>query len=739
MNPEVCSSSSVLFHMLSSDLNASMATADDLSREFDSLMKECSSDGESQLDTVPSISREIRQTSPKASSPTSSKSEEDPGSPRPPSNAPTLLVTDASPRSQSSLAYDSKSLLSPFPVFSPPCQLTPPLSRNGRLSPSCGLQSLSRQAPSPQARKRIFQYDTVPRDRPGSPFLERSSPPCPSPLAMDQSFHLRPHPSPMSPYPSSTIRSPRTERRTAPHLLAISHSGSLPRSFGSQNQTASPTARRKIPAEWSENDVDMAYGRKPQHLYEKAERLRAYGSLESPPPGFSKFQPQSSLPRNIRLNPLHPERSSSPAVPLSPYGSPTLSRNFCPPPSVPRPRWHHPVPLSVIMRAQRPLGVLVTRHPRVMELEGDGSPYLQHALLHPGQTAATEQRQPARQGPEKEEGGLGATPRPRSPTSLPALAPDAPGCPELLLLRSEIPRALKRRGSLTQPLPLVHRRQYQQMIHKLFSRKDLHHKGEPGSESSSSSEGEESPKAAAASLPIPVLVTSQHKGLQSILKRPLNRRRCRHRARLNPLVLLLDGALIGELDTVQRAVREMSDPSQPNEEGVTALHNAICGGHYSIVDFLVQIGANVSAPDSHGWTPLHCAAACNDRSMCEYLVRSGAAVLSVTEGDGATAVEKCDPYAAGFEECTAFLRGVEEAMGVENGGVLYALWEYPAQAPDELSFLEGDTVTVKNKQGGAEWWRASLGNREGFVPSNYFALFPKVRQRSLLDQNQKGR
>lgn len=45
----------------------------------------------------------------------------------------------------------------------------------------------------------------------------------------------------------------------------------------------------------------------------------------------------------------------------------------------------------------------------------------------------------------------------------------------------------------------------------------------------------------------------------------------------------------------------MVDPSCPNDEGITALHNAICGGHYDIVDFLVRIGANVSAPDSHGW------------------------------------------------------------------------------------------------------------------------------------------
>ncbi|KAJ3590282.1 hypothetical protein NHX12_008235 [Muraenolepis orangiensis] len=44
---------------------------------------------------------------------------------------------------------------------------------------------------------------------------------------------------------------------------------------------------------------------------------------------------------------------------------------------------------------------------------------------------------------------------------------------------------------------------------------------------------------------------------------------------------------------------QMTDPSQPNNEGITVLHNAICGGH--VVDSLICIEANVSALDSHGW------------------------------------------------------------------------------------------------------------------------------------------
>lgn len=66
--------------------------------------------------------------------------------------------------------------------------------------------------------------------------------------------------------------------------------------------------------------------------------------------------------------------------------------------------------------------------------------------------------------------------------------------------------------------------------------------------------------------------------------------------------------------------------------------------------------------------------------------------------------------------------GMEEAMGVENSGVLYALWNFVAQAPDELSFKEGDMVTILQKPEGSDWWWASLCGREGFVPNNFFGV-----------------
>lgn len=93
-------------------------------------------------------------------------------------------------------------------------------------------------------------------------------------------------------------------------------------------------------------------------------------------------------------------------------------------------------------------------------------------------------------------------PRPLSPTRLqPVVAPEAqcqqiPDLEELLLIRAEIPRALRRRGSVDQSLPLkkaslYQPNQYKSLIDKLFRRKERRQKGEHDIETSSSSDGEE--------------------------------------------------------------------------------------------------------------------------------------------------------------------------------------------------------------------------------------------------------
>ncbi|XP_060610954.1 apoptosis-stimulating of p53 protein 1 isoform X5 [Anolis sagrei] len=220
------------------------------------------------------------------------------------------------------------------------------------------------------------------------------------------------------------------------------------------------------------------------------------------------------------------------------------------------------------------------------------------------------------------------------------------------------------------------------------------------------------------------------------LKKP-NSERTGHslRVKFNPLALLLDASLEGEFDLVQRIIYEVDDPSKPNDEGITPLHNAVCAGHHHIVKFLLDFGVNVNAADSDGWTPLHCAASCNSVHLCKLLVESGAAIFASTISDIETAADKCEEMEEGYIQCSQFLYGVQEKLGVMNKGVVYALWNYEAQNNDELSFHEGDAITILRRKDDNEtdWWWARLNEKEGYVPKNLLGLYPRIkpRQRTL--------
>uniref|UniRef100_A0A673NAH0 Apoptosis-stimulating of p53 protein 1-like n=2 Tax=Sinocyclocheilus rhinocerous TaxID=307959 RepID=A0A673NAH0_9TELE len=230
--------------------------------------------------------------------------------------------------------------------------------------------------------------------------------------------------------------------------------------------------------------------------------------------------------------------------------------------------------------------------------------------------------------------------------------------------------------------------------------------------------------------------SSQPMGKRTNLKKP-DSERTGHglRVKFNPLALLLDASLEGEFDHVQRIIYEVDNPSTPNDEGITPLHNAVCAGHHHIVKFLLDFGVNVNAADSDGWTPLHCAASCNSVHLCKILVESGAAIFATTISDVETAADKCEEMEEGYIQCSQFLYGVQEKLGVMNKGVVYALWEYEAQSTDELSFQEGDAITVLRRKDDTEteWWWSKLNDKEGYVPRNLLGLYRRIKpcQRSL--------
>ncbi|XP_064593965.1 relA-associated inhibitor [Zonotrichia leucophrys gambelii] len=505
-----------------------------------------------------------------------------------------------------------------------------------------------------------------------------------------------------------------------------------------------------------------------------------------PPPSLSPLPP-FRCPPGARTLP----RGWQPG-PAAPPGPQPVSRIPVPPNPPGRPPRHKALPLSVIFRLQNafwehggPRGIpLFGGTPSSSSSSSSpssssasrGSPQKLPLALPPapagmaGGEAAPRPAPPEPPEPEAElerllrcsdpeappeippegppEGPPEAAPaRPLSPTRLqPLLPPEARRVPEfqeVARVLAEMPRPLKRRGSMEQsPGPAAapaRTRHYRQLIPRLLHR--------PGAAAAAPGDGggeapvpvpmSPSPPAPAVegSAPVAPAVAAgagagQVPELRSALRDPSSpRRRPGARVRLNPLVLLLDAALTGELDVVQQAVAELNDPSQPNDEGITALHNAICGANYAIVEFLIASGANVNSPDSHGWTPLHCAASCNDTGVCVALVRHGAAIFATTASDGSLAVEKCDPYREGYADCSSYLTEVEQGMGVLNSGVVYALWDYSAEFGDELSFREGEPVTVLRREPPDEldWWWGSLYGHEGYVPRNYFGLFPRVR------------
>lgn len=199
------------------------------------------------------------------------------------------------------------------------------------------------------------------------------------------------------------------------------------------------------------------------------------------------------------------------------------------------------------------------------------------------------------------------------------------------------------------------------------------------------------------------------------------------RVNFDPHALLLDAAVEGELELVMRCAKQVRDISQPNDEGITALHNSVCAGHFGIVKFLVEYGCDINYADNDGWTPLHCAASCNNLQMIRFLIENGASLFATTLSDNETAIRKCEEDEEGFQPCYEYLAQAQEQLG-NDGGFVYSLYDYEAQNEDELTFTCNQRLVVVDKCEGEDdandgWWLCRLDNgQEGLVPKNYLGV-----------------
>nr|DBA20337.1 TPA: hypothetical protein GDO54_017128 [Pyxicephalus adspersus] len=379
-----------------------------------------------------------------------------------------------------------------------------------------------------------------------------------------------------------------------------------------------------------------------------------------PAPMKGKGDVASTLPRGYKFSsadrgPQGPDpgwKSGSGTLPRSFPSQQPISRIPVPPPGRAQP--HRPLPLSMIFRLQNafwehqiPPQINVTAPPMSTATPPPFIPVIPDIPTPTPPPPATEE-----------------VPRPLSPTRLqPQLPPQMADVQRVLedIPRPLRRRGSQEHTSQAPPLP-SDRRQYQQIMSRLFGRaapksapapeqpkaeeklqgsnnkrsskqeepsaEELNYKILPIPEEPRQEEKHEGfvPKPAEdpvqifldtsesrvgasaqlqgeVELPVPVVISGgQSLELRPALKGRNSPRKSRPRhARLDPLILLLDGALTGELDVVTQALKEVNDPSQPNEEGITALHNAICGANFHIVNLLISSGANVNAADSHGW------------------------------------------------------------------------------------------------------------------------------------------
>jgi len=200
----------------------------------------------------------------------------------------------------------------------------------------------------------------------------------------------------------------------------------------------------------------------------------------------------------------------------------------------------------------------------------------------------------------------------------------------------------------------------------------------------------------------------------------------KRRVRFDSYVLFLQGLRERDLELVQTHVRDVCDAALATDEVVAEFLASVIEGREAIVRELLAFGFSANtAADPTGMTPLHLAAAFNHLPLVRILLAHGASVFARAHSSGKVASELCSRQLPGYQACHAYLRCMEECLGVANSGKVFSIQSYRTTRGDELGLDGGDELVVIRKgdyNGSSWWWCCNQRGEQGYVLQDLLAL-----------------
>ena len=202
----------------------------------------------------------------------------------------------------------------------------------------------------------------------------------------------------------------------------------------------------------------------------------------------------------------------------------------------------------------------------------------------------------------------------------------------------------------------------------------------------------------------------------------------RKQVKFDSYVMLLQGLRDRDLETIVTHLEQVSDEAMFTQEVSSAFLTAVLENREDIVSVLLSRGFDVNhTADNTGLTGLHLAAAFNFLPLVKIILAHGACIFALAHSSGKKAADLCSRNLPGFQACHAYLRCMEECLGIANQGRVYSSQTFRTARSDELELIKGQCLTVLRKGdylGSSWWWCQDQNGQQGYVLRDILSLNP---------------